>query len=423
MVRRIHNTWLGVASILVLLLLFGGIASAKVEITYVNWYGRQNLIEGEQKVIDLFNERNADIAVKWLQVDWDQLLVQVAAGTPPDVAAIRGARVAPMLTQLAEDLTGYITRDNFALSALRPGIDAFIRGGRIYGLPWGAGGTLLLYNKSMFDRRGLPQPNPNWTWSDHAGYVQRLSRDISGDGVNDQFGHAFLYSPLEATVEYTASFGGVLVDRNTGLSGIDRPAFIQGLAWLADLRSRQMVTEGGEAFSAGQAAMVGVWEGDVPDWAASAQGVELRGVVFPQGSLGSFSSYVTHPIAIVKGSKHPEAGWKFIKFYNSPEAQEILARYGVYPATRYGIRAMVESIKLPAGYAVRDFFMPVLEPAKPVNPAWEVPGYFDVSQLVTTAMTDIYAGKRSARAAMVELAPQANALLREAKAKFREETK
>lgn len=57
-----------------------------------------------------------------------------------------------------------------------------------FALPYESVPTLMLVNKTLLDKEGIPVPNNNWTWDDFYNICERATKDTDRDGVIDQFG-------------------------------------------------------------------------------------------------------------------------------------------------------------------------------------------------------------------------------------------
>ncbi len=60
--------------------------------------------------------------------------------------------------------------------------------GKSYALPCESVPTLMFVNKSLLAREGIPMPGNDWTWQDFLDICRRVTKDMDGDGVLDQFG-------------------------------------------------------------------------------------------------------------------------------------------------------------------------------------------------------------------------------------------
>jgi len=80
-------------------------------------------------------------------------------------------------------------------------------------LPWDGIVALMLYNKDLFDRDGVPYPDKNWTWNDLRALAKQLTKDYDGDGRIDQFGTNvdFSFLGFETTLW---SFGGEVLNED-----------------------------------------------------------------------------------------------------------------------------------------------------------------------------------------------------------------
>src|SRR5690606_12102843 len=67
-------------------------------------------------------------------------------------------------------------------------LDIFSRDGKVYALPKGFTPIIMLYNKGMFQERGLAFPERGWTWDDLIANARALTQDRNGDGITDIYG-------------------------------------------------------------------------------------------------------------------------------------------------------------------------------------------------------------------------------------------
>src|SRR5262249_54609660 len=67
----------------------------------------------------------------------------------------------------------------------------FRQGEHVYAIPWGYVPFILFYNKNLFDKYGVPYPDDRWTWEDYRRAAIRLTHDLDGDGIVDEFGASF----------------------------------------------------------------------------------------------------------------------------------------------------------------------------------------------------------------------------------------
>jgi ABC-type glycerol-3-phosphate transport system substrate-binding protein len=170
--------------------------AAHTTITFWYWSWGAAMDQAVQTVISLFEQDNPDIKVEaapWNSID--KLMVNVVAGTAPDVIITGGGHLPSLVPK-----GGLLPLDDFLANS--PDIaDAIVdpnwripsqMDGSIWYIPaveWGPRDGLV-YNKTFFAEAGLPPINPNVppTWDVIAGYHKKLVR-TNADGKIAQFGY------------------------------------------------------------------------------------------------------------------------------------------------------------------------------------------------------------------------------------------
>jgi ABC-type glycerol-3-phosphate transport system substrate-binding protein len=98
---------------------------------------------------------------------------------------------------------------------LLPGIyESFSVKGHQVAVPLMSNLNQLEYNKTLFSKEGLQFPDSTWTWEcKFLESCKKLSKDIDGDGMNDQFG--IVGFPIASSNYLTIlhSYGGSLTDK------------------------------------------------------------------------------------------------------------------------------------------------------------------------------------------------------------------
>lgn len=141
----------------------------------------------------------------------------IAAGTPPDLQRVGFETFGRYASQgVMYDLTPILQRAGLGLDAFFPATARAVRwGNAIYGIPFDVKIPVLIYNKEMLDAAGIAPITKDWfdpAWSIDAYYAlaKRLTIDINGDGVPDQYGlhnlgHYDEITTLEALGAYWVS--------------------------------------------------------------------------------------------------------------------------------------------------------------------------------------------------------------------------
>ena len=174
----------------------------------------------------------------------ERILTSMLAGTPPDVFLLDNIDVPAFTSRgVTLDLSPYLQRLGVDLSRYDSTvIGIFRRGDAIYALPKGYSPMVMVYNKDLFDRAGLPYPTDDWTWDDFVRIAKILTRDTDGDGQIDQWGTAF-DRRVFLWVPWVWSGGGdVLCPDGTKASGcLDAPASVAAIRWYTEWVTRDSI--------------------------------------------------------------------------------------------------------------------------------------------------------------------------------------
>lgn len=292
-----------------------------------------------EKLIASFEEKYPHVTVKYTSVppgEYSQKLTTlISSGKAPDVFYVGGSEfyrfaeagtvlnVQPYLNE-----TDLFDPDNVWSQALdRYRYDgAKVGSGDLYGLPKDVGPWAFVYNKDLFDDKGITPPSAvagEWTWDDLLDAAKQLTVDENGDGKPEQYGVA-AYS-LESAVWAN---GGNFIDYDTGQVLVNEQAFYDAMQFVADLTLVHGVSPNVEAeqsmngytrFLNGQLAMfaMGPWDQpafwelpfnwDIAAWPASPTTGETATWL---GSMG---------FAISNKSKHPQEAFDLAAFLSLDE--------------------------------------------------------------------------------------------------------
>ena len=281
-----------------------------------------------------------------------RLSTSIAGGKPPDIVllnyryygqfAAKGA-IEPVSERFRE--SDAFDRDDFYPQAL----DAFRWQGEQLCMPQNVSSLVVYYNRDLFRRAGLPDPQAGWTWPEFVATAARLTLDAAGNpivGIDpDQGGGGARVEIFGLGVESTLiriapfvwSNGGELVDderRPTRLT-LDTPEAQKALDDFFALRSRNRVVpsdieveaEDDEArFANGRLEMLLSSRRSTPtfrtirdfEWDVAPLPVQRE----PVGILHSDAYCIT------SASPRQDAAWRFVEFALGPEGQRITARSG-----------------------------------------------------------------------------------------------
>jgi multiple sugar transport system substrate-binding protein len=277
-----------------------------------------------------------------------KLYAMYAAGTPPDVFGFGQNYMGFWARGMLLDLTPLITRDRYDLNQFLTGLpEKFRVKGKYYGIPQlTTFGTLLFYNKKLFDDAGLKYPPVDWddrSWT----YDQMLeiARKLTKNPGTPEAIYGLNYGPQRPTM-YAWNFGGDAYLPEHWTNGIaprtqlDSDASIRGHEFAQDLRwkhhgSPRIGTDPttGISFTAGRYAMDvnGGWyfwtQSVIKDfkWAAAAIPHQVNNKNVAYNDFWEISSQ----------TREREAAWAFVKHLASPEVQRQYSELtGTPPTTK-----------------------------------------------------------------------------------------
>ena len=211
--------------------------------------------------------------------------------------------------------------------------------GRVYGLPFSAEGSVLIWNKALFKRAGLdPEKGPT-TWAEmaeDAAKVNALGGDVKGFYFSGNCAGcmAFTLTPL------VWASGGEVLSEDGGKAALDTPQMRGAIALYRGMVGKGMVPAGAQtdtganffaAFATGKVGMAPL--GAFAIGALNTQYAQIDyGVTFLPGKDGGWSSFAGGDnLVVTKGSKKIPVLKAFLDYAYSLEGQTILARYGSLP--------------------------------------------------------------------------------------------
>ena len=116
-----------------------------------------------------------------------------------------------------------------------------------YALPYETVPTLMFVNKTLLEKEGISVPSSDWTWDDLYDICRKVTKDINGDGIIDQFG-IYNYDWLDAA----RTNGAVLFDENEMKIHLSNEKVVEAVKFikmLYELNQEQNVTQ--EDFDSG----------------------------------------------------------------------------------------------------------------------------------------------------------------------------
>jgi multiple sugar transport system substrate-binding protein len=294
--------------------------------------------------------------------------------------------------------------DTFVLSDYYPGtVEQFTWEDKLWAVPSGVSVMVLYYNKDLFDRYGVPYPEPGWTWDDFLD-AARAIRDpvdnIYGYGDIDQYFDPLIFIYLH---------GGSITDsmQNPTRMTYDDPQTIAAMEWYTALlhdynvapQRTQLYEIGGNVMAGVYGNYVGMWIDWIDQRGGSSDSSDDWPAVWkmrwgmaplPLGER-AIIPMVVNGYAISSDTAHPEACWEWITFMQDQTQVPldlIPARKSLAESDEY--RELV-------GSDVVDTAQASLENALPLSPALFEFINFDV---YGRAINSILTGSRTAEEAL-----------------------
>jgi ABC-type glycerol-3-phosphate transport system substrate-binding protein len=194
-----------------------------------------------------------------------KIMASVAAGGPPDVAQCYEAWTANLVENGSVVAFDGFLEGPEGVAALDDFYGIFLEGsrqqGQLWSFPFNKSVRCLYYNKDRFREAGLDPDRPPRTWEEYRSIARQLTRDLDGDGRNDEFG---LACQISASMFENLLYqnGGRLLNEEETQVAFDSPEGLEALEFMTDLLVRDgsaLVVQGFEyqnEFLAGKAAMI-----------------------------------------------------------------------------------------------------------------------------------------------------------------------
>lgn len=316
-------------------------ASDPVTLYYYGWTDEESYMT---KLIEMFEQANPDINIEASFINHDdhnQRTVVMASAGGVDMDLVSCDSQATVLNLVALDalmpLSSYIAEANMDLSGYGPIINETSFENEYYGLPYRSTLYSLYYNKTLFDKMGIPYPE-RITWDEYLEIAKKMT--YVEDGT--QFWGGFLADWLNAPLSAYQRNSNLLDDDFSAISEwmqICNKALNEDKSHMGFAQQSAESIDWLKYFCLGNCAMLinGEWtismfkdyvnQGmEVPDWDVTyLPTFDVKADAVTPGGLSTF-------ITMGKNTKHPAEAFRFVAFMASEEASVFLASQGVLPA-------------------------------------------------------------------------------------------
>ncbi|MEV5025677.1 ABC transporter substrate-binding protein [Paenibacillus sp. LPE1-1-1.1] len=399
-------------------------AKEKVTIKFSGW-GEPNEKKLYEELIKNFESENPDIKVQYIHIPADyagKMNTVLAGGNAPDVFYAGDGDIARWIKLgVIKNIQQQVTDTSFDLSDMyesavsRYRYDGMKMGtGDLYALPMDVAGTVLYYNKQLFDEAGVAYPSSEspMTFDQLVEVGKKLTKDTNGDGKPDQYGMGPAWWE-----GFVWGNGGQILSDDRKEFVLNGDQAVEALQFAADMRNVHGISpdaralqamNDGQMFETGKLAMMigGRWS--VPVF----RQLKFDWDVAPIPANGKWSGWsASTGYAVYGKTKYPDQAFKFTAYLAGEEANRIRSEQGL---TMPVYKTMANSeVFLTLGEKPEhaEVFLKAVENELP-GPWTYVPNnkWWDI---VNQNLGQMWEGKKSAKELMDQIKPDVEKALRE----------
>lgn len=236
-----------------------------------------------------------------------------------------------------------------------------------YGVPLRANMLMMFYNRTLYEKAGVPEPTPDLSWAQFMEQAPRLVQDTNADGKTDSWAidTYFVREPLTPTIWqaiYNAN-GGKMYD-SEGKPAFNNEVGVAALQTHKDLLNfappgslAHGYTESMQSFRQGTVANMFQWGSVYRASAVDPKSTTLKpeqvGIqVMPAGAAGAGTHRGIWSGAISAKSEKQQAAWTFLQWLSSKEGETFRANaQGTFPSRKSTLTAKQESAWLEPVFA------------------------------------------------------------------------
>ena len=219
-----------------------------------------------------------------------------------------------------------------------------------YGVPVRSNMLLMFYNRTHYQKAGLPAPTPKLTWTEFMAQAPKLVQDVKGDGKINAWAIDTYFARDQLTPTIWQAIlncnGGKLLDANNkaafntkeGIATLQ--TFVDLLKYAPPGAKSHVFNEELQAFRQGQLAAMFMWgsvfRGVALDPAVTTLKPEEVGVqVMPVGSVSPGTHRGIWSGVISRKTRYPAASWAFLQWLSSKDGERFSSgATGSFPARR-----------------------------------------------------------------------------------------
>jgi ABC-type glycerol-3-phosphate transport system substrate-binding protein len=309
-------------------------------------------------VYQAFRAKNPDIELKFTEIPWEQArskMLTLGQGNslpnvgrmawPADYAA--AGMVLPLDDRVKPEVLARY--DQMAIDQYSTqGDDGKVH---LFGLPWFAGATAVMVNKTMLDKAGV-KLGATWTTAEFQDICKAVTQTgkqwgvtLDGNGIGD---------PVQIFLMAVYAYGGKWVAGDTKSTTpeplvFDSPETVEGIKWYLNLYKSGVAVPSAPSdtyqqrdanFIAGKAAIAwqGPWNITATQATFKKNGFDLVSMPLPTGPAGNTSVYGGGAAGIFKSSQKQgvvDQAFTWIDFLGSDEGEKLYCKAnGMIPASK-----------------------------------------------------------------------------------------
>lgn len=386
-----------------------------VTITFWHNYSAQSAENDTltNKLIPEFTAQNPGIKVNAVSYEWadlhDKILISAQSDTLPDVARcdiawIPEFKEMDVLVPLDQEISDFTAVSD---SLLGNAMSTALLDSHYYGVALNTNTKILYYNTKILEAAGVAVPT---NMDEFAAAVKKLA----GTNANGQQVWGYNEPGLSGwnLCPFIWSFGGSLLneDQTKATGYINSKETVAAIQMLADLYGSNAITGWNsgdvpmtDGFGTERYAMLldGPWK--IAELAGGYPDLSYETANIPAGAGGSISVLGGEDLAMFK-SANKDAAWKFMTFMTGAYAQEEMAKCGQLPVNKTALES--DTVKNAA-------FAPFLTAIETAQARPAIAEWSKIDGELSSAVTAVMSGEKTAQAAMDELAVKIDAILAE----------
>ncbi|MGH2330705.1 ABC transporter substrate-binding protein [Thermoanaerobacter mathranii] len=315
----------------------------KIKISVSTW-GSPTELDVFKKVVADFEKVHPDISVEILHIPSDystKMNTMIAGGTAPDVIFTSDGDFPRWVKQGAFlNIQKYVdnSKDINLEDMWESGLKRYMFDGQrtgtgdLYALPKDIGPTVMVYNKDIFDKLGVPYPPADrpLSWQEALDMWQKLT--VRKNGKIEIYGSGPIWWE-----GFVWSNGGSILSENRKEFTLHEPKaaeamqFIHDLTWkykvVPDSRALQAMNDA-QMFQTGRLATITAGRWSVPDYRKLKFDWDVAPIPTPTGEWTTNGWSGSVGLAVNAKTKHPEEAYKLVEWFAGPNGQKRMTELG-----------------------------------------------------------------------------------------------